>query len=115
MEASRAKADSATDKLQRQKGVERVSPELETFLDFNQGTDPELLAARNRIHEPSERHPFCGEFINVPLFPGNTTYIPETYSEWTQVKVVTFERDEVRSPGCCFWVWRAVRDGKIYL
>lgn len=86
---------------------------LSAYLDAECGTDPELLEARARMPEPCMNPgPRCCVAVQVK----NIVFIRQPVGfTWDGLVSEQFERDEVLAPGVSFWVWRAVRDGKIYL
>lgn len=91
------------------------------FLDREQGEDPDLLAARERMPEPTQvwsMRPGLGQFCVrlAERIPANfwSMAADDPYL-LSPVATAAFMMEWVRTEGAAFLVWRAARDGKIYM
>lgn len=85
-------------------------------LDICQGNDPELLAIRETIPEPS----WTDNPMRVCLIPPRQPWLFEWTKDGLKPDISRMERTEFRKVrmsinGTIFTAWQSDRDGKVYL
>jgi hypothetical protein len=82
-------------------------------LDALQGTDPDLVAARKHMPEPS-RWPEQEYVVMIQQPEKILKWLEEVAPTLNQDRRVVFSKRKLRSKSISFWAWKGP-DGKVYL